>query len=128
MNSVQSRSGQWGASGSVGNRLVDGLVNGISERDMTVLAQLSSHIIHGIDFPEVKLSQDRHSRLAGCLDDLETRYGNSELLFNARTVFASQPINKIALYRFTRNLIRNLPMSRASNLVSNAALDKSTLH
>lgn len=83
----------------------------INKTDLSELAKMSCEVVQGIDFPETTDFEQQRSSFLALLDQMDNRYNNNELLFNARTAVASQPVRKLEIYNMTRSIVR---MARGS--------------
>jgi len=77
----------------------------LSKKDLTKLALLSGKVVHGMDFDEEDFAKYKQQFIS-MLDELETRYTNSELLFDARAAVMSVPTRKMDMYAMARSLVR----------------------
>ncbi len=84
----------------------------ISQRDLDSLAELSSKMVHSVDFSENENFDSDRITFLHLLSQLDTRYGNHELLFDARSIVLCKPFRKLDLYTLTRDLVR---MARTGN-------------
>lgn len=90
----------------------------INKQDIRDLAKLSCSVVNELDFPTMeKADASSKDKFLSMLDDLDARYGTSELLFDARAAVASRPLSKIELYLLTRKLVR-LALAQKPRLVT----------
>ena len=87
----------------------------INKTDLNKLAKLSCEVVQGIDFPETADFEQHRDSFLALLDQMDNQYSNNELLFNARTAVASQPVRKLEIYDMTRSIVR---MARGTKVPS----------
>lgn len=78
----------------------------INTNDLGRLAKLSCAVVHGMDFPEVCDNQQARKELLGEVERLDQHYRNDGLLFDIRAAVCSRPLQKQAIYRLTRSILR----------------------
>lgn len=78
----------------------------ISQQDLDSLVELSSKMVHSIDFSENENFDSDRITFLHLLSQLDTRYDNHELLFDARSIVSCKPFRKLDLYTLTRDLVR----------------------
>jgi len=91
--------------------------NLLEKQDIHELAKLSCSVVNEVDFPSAEKSGRYKEMFLSMLDELDSRYGTNELLFDARAAVVSRPLSKIELYLLTRKLVR-LALEQRPRLVT----------
>ncbi|MEJ2176636.1 MAG: hypothetical protein P8Y12_01485 [Gammaproteobacteria bacterium] len=91
--------------------------NLLEKQDIHELAKLSCSVVNEVDFPSAENSGRYKEMFLSMLDELDSRYGTNEILFDARAAVVSRPLSKIELYLLTRKLVR-LALERRPRLVT----------
>jgi len=81
----------------------------LDEKELTQLALAATDVVHAMDLELPDFTETKAQFLA-LLDNLEERYTDNELLFDARAAILSQPTRKMDIYVITQKLVK---MARA---------------
>ena len=69
------------------------------------MALLAGKVVNGMDFDEENYAEAK-AQFLRLIDELDSRYANSELLFDARAAVMSSPVRKMDMYVIAQSLTR----------------------
>jgi hypothetical protein len=78
----------------------------INKKELTKMTNLSCRVVNSMNFSESGSHTAQCDKFGEFLKDLETRYGDTDLLTQARHSFEGIARKKLDFYRFTRDMIR----------------------
>ncbi|MEJ2178803.1 MAG: hypothetical protein P8Y12_13010 [Gammaproteobacteria bacterium] len=78
----------------------------INKKELTKMTILSCDVVNSMNFSQAGSHAEKCDKFGEFLNDLETRYGDTDLLTKARHSFEGISRKKLDFYRFTWDMIR----------------------
>lgn len=78
----------------------------INKKELTKMTSLSCGVVNSMNFSEAGSHAKQCDKFSEFLKDLETRYGDTDLVTKAKHSFGGISRKKLDFYRFTRDMIR----------------------